>query len=265
MTSCGIRYSNIEPLHDTSTGSPPASVSRRPSANQLSCGNWPCATARKLLKPRFGREQVVEARIAPTLGHVVADREQAPRRVVQEVELRRRELPPPARRVAARSPVPGPRARCRPRRRPSADATSRPWERLRVVRPAPRRLRVSASPHRSQLRAVSARARAAAGLRVPPAPATATSTARDKRFHRARPGSVRTLPGTTLASHRRRGRARTARKGRFVLALPLPAASSTIRSSLRRASCSDVTPVASADASSVRSSACACELRPPCS
>ena len=48
MTSNGIRYSNIEPLHDSNTGSPLVAVSRRPSANQLSCGSSPCAMATKL-------------------------------------------------------------------------------------------------------------------------------------------------------------------------------------------------------------------------
>ena len=39
MTSIGIKYSNIEPLHDMSTDSPPTVVSKRPSANQFSCGS----------------------------------------------------------------------------------------------------------------------------------------------------------------------------------------------------------------------------------
>jgi len=42
-----MRYSNIEPLHDNSVGVPLTSVSIRPSANQLSCANWPWAMATK--------------------------------------------------------------------------------------------------------------------------------------------------------------------------------------------------------------------------
>lgn len=45
---------NIEPLHDSSVGSPPVSVSVRPRANQLSCGNLPCAIATKI--PRRASE-----------------------------------------------------------------------------------------------------------------------------------------------------------------------------------------------------------------
>jgi len=48
MISGGIRYSNIEPLHDISTGLPSCAVSSRPSANQLSCGSWPRAIAVKM-------------------------------------------------------------------------------------------------------------------------------------------------------------------------------------------------------------------------
>ncbi|KAF5056939.1 hypothetical protein DSECCO2_362110 [anaerobic digester metagenome] len=47
MTSIGIRYSNMEPLQDNRTGSPPAVVSSRPIANQLSCGICPWAMATK--------------------------------------------------------------------------------------------------------------------------------------------------------------------------------------------------------------------------
>src|SRR3546814_2881489 len=48
ITSCGIRYSNIEPLHESSAGSPSTSVSRRPKANHASCGSWPQAMPMKL-------------------------------------------------------------------------------------------------------------------------------------------------------------------------------------------------------------------------
>ena len=50
ITSSGIRYSNIEPLHDSSTGSPPVPVSRRPRANQLSWGSCPWAMATNVHK-----------------------------------------------------------------------------------------------------------------------------------------------------------------------------------------------------------------------
>src|SRR5437868_15540208 len=42
-TSIGMRYSNIEPLHDNNIGVLPAFVNCRPNENQLSCGNLPCA------------------------------------------------------------------------------------------------------------------------------------------------------------------------------------------------------------------------------
>jgi hypothetical protein len=48
MTSTGIRYSNMLPLHETSAVAPAARVSVRPSRNQCSTGTWFRATARKL-------------------------------------------------------------------------------------------------------------------------------------------------------------------------------------------------------------------------
>ena len=48
MTSIGIRYSNMLPLHDTSAGAPAAYVSVRPRWNQCSTGTSFLATAMKL-------------------------------------------------------------------------------------------------------------------------------------------------------------------------------------------------------------------------
>jgi hypothetical protein len=48
MTSAGIRYSNMLPLHDTSAVSPAACVSVRPSRNQCSTGTSFLAIATKL-------------------------------------------------------------------------------------------------------------------------------------------------------------------------------------------------------------------------
>src|SRR4030067_776824 len=45
ITRSGMRYSNIEPLHERRIGSPPVAESRRPSAKQDSCGSSPCALA----------------------------------------------------------------------------------------------------------------------------------------------------------------------------------------------------------------------------
>ena len=56
-----MRYSNIEPLQDTSTGSPPAVVSSRPRANQCSCGSLSLGDRDETAQPRFRREQIVEA------------------------------------------------------------------------------------------------------------------------------------------------------------------------------------------------------------
>src|ERR1700722_11047693 len=48
ITRLGIRYSNIDPLQERSTGSLPAFVRRRLRANQLSCGNLPWAIPVKI-------------------------------------------------------------------------------------------------------------------------------------------------------------------------------------------------------------------------
>jgi hypothetical protein len=50
MISSGIRYSNIDALHDSSARAPPAGVRGRPSLNQCSCGTLPVATAMKLAR-----------------------------------------------------------------------------------------------------------------------------------------------------------------------------------------------------------------------
>ncbi len=48
MTSSGIRYSNIEALHESSARELPLGVSDRPSLNQCSCETVPVAMAMKL-------------------------------------------------------------------------------------------------------------------------------------------------------------------------------------------------------------------------
>ncbi len=50
ITSSGIRYSNIEPLHEISTGPARDVVSSLPSANQCSWGSRPCAIPTKLAR-----------------------------------------------------------------------------------------------------------------------------------------------------------------------------------------------------------------------
>ncbi len=92
MTSSGIRYSNIDPLHERSTGAPPDVVNVRPSANQLSCGSFPCAMATKFARARLGCEKVIEARIEATIADVVSDGELAPRRIEEKVVVHLREL-----------------------------------------------------------------------------------------------------------------------------------------------------------------------------
>ena len=59
-------------------------VSRRPSANQFSCGSCALRDRDEAAEPRLRSEQVVVARVAPVLVDVVADREQVARRVVEE-------------------------------------------------------------------------------------------------------------------------------------------------------------------------------------
>ena len=46
IQSDGIRYSNMVPVHESSTAWPKARVCVRPSLNQLSCRMSPLATAR---------------------------------------------------------------------------------------------------------------------------------------------------------------------------------------------------------------------------
>ena len=48
MTSSGIRYSNIDALHERSARELPVGVSDRPSLNQCSCDTSPVAIAMKL-------------------------------------------------------------------------------------------------------------------------------------------------------------------------------------------------------------------------
>jgi hypothetical protein len=43
-----MRYSNIDPLQESNIGSPPELVNNLPRANQLSCGNFPCAIPTKI-------------------------------------------------------------------------------------------------------------------------------------------------------------------------------------------------------------------------
>ena len=50
MTSSGIRYSNIDALHDSSARDRPAVVSERPSLNQCSWVSVPVAIAMKLAR-----------------------------------------------------------------------------------------------------------------------------------------------------------------------------------------------------------------------
>jgi hypothetical protein len=49
MTSNGMKYSNIDALHDRSARSVPVGVSDRPSLNQCSWRIWPVAIATKLV------------------------------------------------------------------------------------------------------------------------------------------------------------------------------------------------------------------------
>ena len=46
MTSSGMKYSNIDALHDSSARAVPVGVSERPSLNQCSWETWPSAMAR---------------------------------------------------------------------------------------------------------------------------------------------------------------------------------------------------------------------------
>ena len=103
MTSSGIRYSNIDALHETSARCGPTGVISRPSLNQCSCDTWRMAMATKARETRFRGQRVVVGRVAPAFGDVVADREQMALAIEEKVELgavdelleRRRECAPP--------------------------------------------------------------------------------------------------------------------------------------------------------------------------
>ena len=88
ITSSGIRYSNIEPLQDSSTGSPPMWVSGRPSANQRSCGKCALGDGDEARQPRLRGQQVVVAGVAAVLARRVADHQQVAQLVIQEREVR---------------------------------------------------------------------------------------------------------------------------------------------------------------------------------
>ena len=63
MTSSGMRYSNIEPLHESSAGRPPDVVSNRPRRNQWSTGTSFLATAMKLANANSFRETAAVLRL----------------------------------------------------------------------------------------------------------------------------------------------------------------------------------------------------------
>ena len=50
MTSSGIKYSNIDALHERSARELPVGVNERPSLNQCSCDTVPVAMAMKLAR-----------------------------------------------------------------------------------------------------------------------------------------------------------------------------------------------------------------------
>ena len=87
MTSSGMRYSNIEPLQESSAGPPPVPVSSRPRLNQCSCGQFSLGDGDEAAEARFGGEQVVVAGVEAVVGDVVADAEEMAVFVVEEVVI----------------------------------------------------------------------------------------------------------------------------------------------------------------------------------
>ena len=73
-------------------GSPPAATSRRPMANQLSCGIMSLRDRHETAQPGLRRKQIVVALVRAVLRYVVADRYQLTRPVEEEVILHLREL-----------------------------------------------------------------------------------------------------------------------------------------------------------------------------
>src|SRR5437764_915432 len=65
MTSSGIRYSNMLPLHDVSAVAPSATVSERPRRNQCSAFASPLAIATKLATPRRAAGALPVAAVDP--------------------------------------------------------------------------------------------------------------------------------------------------------------------------------------------------------
>ena len=78
MTSSGIRYSNIDALHESSARDVPLGVSERPSLNQCSCEILPVRDRDEAGEPRFRRQHVVVRAVEASVDDVVADREELP-------------------------------------------------------------------------------------------------------------------------------------------------------------------------------------------
>ena len=123
MTSDGIRYSNIEPDHESSTGPQDVPPSRRPRLNQCETRYVALCNREQARETRLRREQVVVAGVELRILDSIADREQPPLRIEQKVELHLREQT--LRRAAPRASIL--RAVARPAvRAPAAAARSAP-------------------------------------------------------------------------------------------------------------------------------------------
>ena len=114
MTSSGIRYSNIDALHESSARELPARRQRSPELEPVLVRDLAGRDRQEARQPRFGGEGVVVRGVEPAVGDVEADREQLPLGVEEEAELGLLDQVVGERRRAAR------RARSAPRRRRGA-------------------------------------------------------------------------------------------------------------------------------------------------
>ncbi len=74
----------MEPLQDSRIGSPPAAGEQAPQGEPALLGQLPLGDGDEHAQAGLGRQQIVVARVAPPLVHVVADAQQTRRLVVEE-------------------------------------------------------------------------------------------------------------------------------------------------------------------------------------
>ena len=87
MTSAGIRYSNIEPAHDTSAEPRPTGVRRAAEPEPVVGVDVALGDGQEAGETSLRGQQVVVARVQRAVEHPEADREELPSRIEQEAEV----------------------------------------------------------------------------------------------------------------------------------------------------------------------------------